>query len=327
MRIHRLLQSLNGKSAEKDPHLVEEVAQIIGALDVEGCLSRYQLLAQELLRAVIRELAIPVRVQLANKICNEMNAPREILMILANDAGEVAHPILQNHLGLRDIDLVEVVLNQTHQHRLAVASRNHLNEIVATALTCFGEYDVIETVLRNRDAQIGEQAFTEICKIAKGRPELQKRLIERADLPVPIAFGMLDWVIEPLLGPLHDLIERPPNALKLVLAHFFKENALTDSFPGSTRHRIEQSTKLGAGWLADDVVLVINAISSASRDIQVALASDYTGERFRSMRAVILSGDIERFAKICRDSSVPTKAFTVMVECMFKSTQFKRKND
>jgi hypothetical protein len=64
-----------------------------------------------------------VRQKVAERLSSLKSAPHELTKLLANDAIEIARPILHHSPVLTDTDLIEIVKALTADHRLAIAMR------------------------------------------------------------------------------------------------------------------------------------------------------------------------------------------------------------
>src|ERR1700728_418383 len=120
---------------------------------------REKALMTEILRQLIHDLEITVRRALADRLAEQPTAPPDLVRALANDAIEVAHPLLVNSQVLQDLELVEIIRNRTLEHQLAIAIRKSLSEQVAEALVETDNVDVIKTLLENHQAQISTKTM------------------------------------------------------------------------------------------------------------------------------------------------------------------------
>src|SRR5262249_35449915 len=92
---------------------------------------RERSLMSEILRQLIHDVEIEVRRALADRFAREERAPKELIATLANDAIEVAHPILLHSTVLHDEELIEIVHHRTLEHQLAIAMRASVSERVS----------------------------------------------------------------------------------------------------------------------------------------------------------------------------------------------------
>jgi uncharacterized protein (DUF2336 family) len=114
--------------------------------------------------------------------------------MLANDEIDVARPLLTKSGVLSDPDLIEIVVQRTKEHRLAIALQKPLGEHVTDALLDQGEVDVIEELLNNQDAVLSQRAMEYLVAESLEVARYQKPLLNRPDLPAKLAHRMFWWV-------------------------------------------------------------------------------------------------------------------------------------
>lgn len=318
-RLQGILESLRGGLVEDHSKVAAGLAEIVVELGANPNLSRYHSLAQELVRAVVREIETPIRLEIAKRLSRETAISREIVKILANDQIEVAWPILESCANLHDEDLVEISINQSPRHRLAIAQRKAFNELVSAALVCFSERDIVEAVLRNPGAKISRATFEQICALAKRHPELQDPLVRRPDLPLLVAFGMLEWVVEALQVFLYDRIGGEPDALKRIVGEAIDAPSLADVLDNGVRRLIENFVGKIGRISGEDIVEMMGGLPAQRLDLKILLASDHTFEPLRSMRDTVLAGNGGRFATICRAADMSKPVFEGMFQHLFMS--------
>ncbi len=151
-------------------------------------------LMTDILHRLIRDVEMAVRQRLAERLAVEPDAPRELVTTLANDAIEVAHPILVASEALEDSELIEIVRHRTMQHRQAIATRQEVAENVSDALVDSGDVNVIETLIRNQGASIAPEALAALVEASKNIEVYQKPLVARSDLTPRLAKQMYWWV-------------------------------------------------------------------------------------------------------------------------------------
>ncbi|MHA1597834.1 MAG: DUF2336 domain-containing protein, partial [Alphaproteobacteria bacterium] len=88
----------------------------------------------DILRLVLHDLEMRVRLAVSKLLAGQSNAPKDLLDLLVDDQIEVAYPILVHSPLLLDEDLIAVVRCQARQHLLAVAERHNLGETVSDEL-------------------------------------------------------------------------------------------------------------------------------------------------------------------------------------------------
>lgn len=155
---------------------------------------RERALMGDILRQLIFEVEIAVRKDVAARLAKRDDAPRELVLALANDEIEVAHPLLMESTVLHDADLIELVRHRAQSHQLAIAMRRSLSEEVSQSLVDTGDESVITRLIENEDARISESLMDYLVAESKHVDSFQNPLISRKDLPPNLARKMYWWV-------------------------------------------------------------------------------------------------------------------------------------
>lgn len=155
-------------------------------------------LMTDVLGRLLGSIEMEVRQHLVEALMQSSVELPELEAQLANDTIEVARPILERSKVIRDVDLMEVVMQCAEEHRMAIALRETLSAPVAEALVekgiRNGEDDVLETLIRNGDAVLSRRAMELLVAESKRNGEFQQPLLTRNDLPVDLAYQMYWWV-------------------------------------------------------------------------------------------------------------------------------------
>jgi len=191
--VRQLLALAHDKSAESRRALFQNISDLF--LSGEARLSeRERTLMAGIVSQLIHDVEMSVRHELVERLAKDPNAPRELVVILANDTIEIAHPILRQSGVLNDADLIEVVKHRTQEHRLAVAMRSGISIDVSQVLMDTGDADVIEALIKNHDAEISRHAMDYLVGESQQIDRFQQPLLRRPDLPVALAHRMFWWV-------------------------------------------------------------------------------------------------------------------------------------
>src|SRR5690606_3899237 len=115
-----------------------------------------------------------------------------VVVKLANDAYDVAAPLLEFSNVLSDDDLIDIVANQSEEHRVAIAGRSMVTQRVGEAIVEHGQSTSVARLVRNENAELG--------------PETVQRLVQRAASDETIAADLrgrsdIDW--KGLRGEIH----------------------------------------------------------------------------------------------------------------------------
>jgi uncharacterized protein (DUF2336 family) len=173
--------------------LVDAVGNLFVAR--EGGLSqRESALISEILCKLIEDVETSVRQTLAERLSDRRDAPRDLIVQLANDEISVARPLLLDSPLLDDPVLIEIVRHRSREHQLAVAIRGGISVPVSDALIATGDGGVIKALLENDSADISLLAFEYLVEQARRTDEFHEPLIDHRHLPAELASKVYWWV-------------------------------------------------------------------------------------------------------------------------------------
>lgn len=147
-----------------------------------------------ILRSVVREIEMSIRVNVSRQLACLDDAPRDLVSLLANDEIDVAYPMLTDSGILQDEDLIEVIKHRTMEHQLAVAIRQNVSEDVSQALVETGNERVVVTLLKNENAKISQNTMEYLVEQSKRVDTFQEPILGREDLSPELAQKMFVWV-------------------------------------------------------------------------------------------------------------------------------------
>ena len=162
-------------------------------------------LIDQILTGLIHSVEAEVRQKVAQRLASLKSAPHELTQLLANDAIEIARPILYHSPVLTAEDLLGVVQSKTAAHREAIAKRPQVPAEVVAALAAQHEPKVIEALLANMGAVIPRAVFGDLVQLSRAVETIRKPLITRKDMPKDIAHQMF-WFVSAALR--HSILER-----------------------------------------------------------------------------------------------------------------------
>lgn len=157
-----------------------------------------QNIVYDILRHLIHQVEMNVRRTLAESLSERTDTPQDIIMALANDVIEVAHPVLTKSPLLQDVDLIRLILEHTQQHQIAISKRAHLSGDVSDTLIDTNDPAVITSLLQNENAELNEDTFNKLVETSYLMDEIRGPLAYRADLPPELAKRMIGWVSDAL---------------------------------------------------------------------------------------------------------------------------------
>eukprot|EP00873_Tetraselmis_striata_P045182 jgi/Tetstr1/465446/TSEL_010130.t1 len=122
------------------------------------------------------------RAFIADRLAKLRRAPENTVRRLAQDEIVVARPLLERSTVLRDVDLIEIARDCGDDHRMAIATREILSELVTDVLVEEGGDPVKRAVAENAGASLSSFGVSRLLDAASIDEELQLALAERGDL-------------------------------------------------------------------------------------------------------------------------------------------------
>jgi uncharacterized protein (DUF2336 family) len=147
----------------------------------------------DLLVEILREASTAERGRVAQRLSNLTEPPSVLARILLRDAIEVAKPLIELCAALSDADLLDCAKNATIFHRIAIAARRDLSELVCEALVERMEAPVIEVVLRNESATLAANALEILVAATREHPRTIPALLRRPELRPSHAYILFWW--------------------------------------------------------------------------------------------------------------------------------------
>ncbi|KQW77163.1 hypothetical protein ASC89_18350 [Devosia sp. Root413D1] len=173
---------LNGDSniVERD-QLFRNMAQLYSYVS-DRCDDEQVAQYDEVLCQLAELVESEARAHVAKLLAPLDRAPGNVVVKLANDEIEVAQPLLEFSNVLSDDDLIEIIANQTEEHRVAIAGRTQVPERVGEAIVEHGETASVIKLVRNTNAEIGQQALERLAERAASDAAIAADLRGREDL-------------------------------------------------------------------------------------------------------------------------------------------------
>ncbi|MDH3235605.1 MAG: DUF2336 domain-containing protein [Alphaproteobacteria bacterium] len=210
--IVNLLDLARDRSSTGRATLVDAVGNMFLARD-GGLSDRESALISEILCKLLDDVEASVRQTLAERLSDRGDAPRELIVQLANDEIAVARPLLIDSPLLDEPDLIEIVRHRSREHQLAVAVRSGIGATVSDALIATGDGGVIKSLLENESATISQLAFEYLVEQARRTDEFHEPLIDHRALPTDLASKVYWWVSANLRDRIVGKFELDPMAL------------------------------------------------------------------------------------------------------------------
>jgi uncharacterized protein (DUF2336 family) len=261
----------------------------------------------EILRQLIHDVEISVRRALADRLAEQPMAPRDLVLALANDEIEVAHPLLVNSGVLEDMDLIEIIRNRTLEHQLAIAIRKSVSETVCDALVETENTDVIKTLLENPHAQISAKTMEYLVEQSRRVDSYQNPLLNRPDLDADLAKRMYWWVSAALRMHILENYEIDSSELDETMEATVKD--LTNE-PQTMQlsKAVELAEKLGEERQITPA-LMLKVLRDGEVALFVALFSKFTGVRLQLVHRMMFEQGGEGLCIACKGVGMDKSTF------------------
>lgn len=158
------------------------------------------------------ELEVEARAQLSEKVCDAESVAHHLIVRLANDEIEVARPVLERSVVLRDDDLIDIIRNrykdhpQDHLH--SIAGRRAVSGNVSDELVDHGNDHTVTRLTINEGATISTESFLKIADRAEQNTDLVDALGKRNDVPATV-LGKIKDIVSDRITP--ELMGSHPN--------------------------------------------------------------------------------------------------------------------
>ncbi|MRL70227.1 DUF2336 domain-containing protein [Brevundimonas sp. SPF441] len=147
----------------------------------------------DLLVEMLRLASHDERKRVAARLAPLAELPNSVARILLRDDPDIAGLLIEQCASLSDADIVGFARDASFEHRMLLAVRRGLSEIVTETLFSFGEMEVIEAVLRNTTARLSQLGIETVVGLSRQSPSLCSSLLKRPELRPSGAYVMFWW--------------------------------------------------------------------------------------------------------------------------------------
>lgn len=161
--------------------------------------------AEQIFRLLMKDTEVKVRQALANRVKNNPDIPRDIVLHLAKDVEQVASPVLEVSQVLSDADLIQIIESSRGVGKLiAISKRDRVSDRVSHALVETHYPQVVKTLLDNENATISDQDYSTILNDFSHEEVITHTLASREHLPFHIVEKLIHHVSENLAAQLEE---------------------------------------------------------------------------------------------------------------------------
>jgi uncharacterized protein (DUF2336 family) len=275
--------------------------------DKRALTDRERSLMAEILRQLIHDVEIEIRQALAHRLARERTAPPELIVALANDRIEVAHPILLHSDVLEDAELIEVIHHRTLEHQLAIAMRREVSEAVSEALVEQGDPGVIRALLENPQAHISQATIEYLVEQSRRVDTYQNPLLRRPELTQNLARRMYDWVSAALR---QYIVENFRIDRATLDSHLVATTASLAERSGGRPSAADSLAERLADQRAITPQLLVETLRQGEISLFVSMFARLTGLDPVLARRLVYDSSAEGLAIACRAVGVDSAGFT-----------------
>ena len=304
-----LLMLAREKSSDARNRLVENITDLF--LTDHGRLSEHErALMSDILGKLVTQVEKDIRKELVNALTVTGIELPDIVTILANDEIEIARPLLEKSVLLKDPDLIEIIRMRTDEHRMAIAMREDVSETVSNALVEYGSEDVVETLLNNHDSTLSKRAMEYLVAESRRVDRFQEPLLGRTDLPDDLAYRMYWWVSAALRKQILNDFAVDPVVFEQAVKRA-ANSAIIDQ--GDDQGAYVRAQRLVRKMMENGeltVQFLINALRQQRVAIFVAGMAELSGVNFRTSWRIFSDKGGESFAILAKAVGVDRNQFT-----------------
>jgi uncharacterized protein (DUF2336 family) len=178
------------RSAPPD-HRAEAAAGLAGAYLGGELPSAEQRDAETALMAMLDDPSPAVRRTLAEALADSPEAPRPVIIALANDGGAVAEAVLARSPVLVDGDLIDCAALGDEPIQTAIARRPYVSVATAGALAEIAGAGALTALAANPGAEITERSLARMVERHGADPRLRPALLRRPHLPLDLRHTLM----------------------------------------------------------------------------------------------------------------------------------------
>lgn len=141
-----------------------------------------------------------VRLALAEALAECGDAPRAVILPLAEDQPEIAAHIILCSSLLTDADLVDLAAKGSETTRMLIAHRAFVSRPVSAALAEIGDVPDVVALLENEGATFSRRSLARIAERLGDDAEIRALLLDREDLPSDARHGLVEKIGTALAG-------------------------------------------------------------------------------------------------------------------------------
>ncbi|MBT5110351.1 MAG: DUF2336 domain-containing protein [Rhodospirillaceae bacterium] len=317
-----LLELARNNTAGARSELIENITAFPLA-DHNAMSDHERSLLYDILNSIVHDAEMSVRLTMSACLAELPDAPRDLVRLLANDAIDIAYPILTKSGVLQDEDLLEIIRNRTMEHQLAISVRRAISEDVSAGLVETANENVIGSLLRNQDASISRQTMEYLVEESKRFDSFQEPILRRRELDPELVTRMFAWVSGALRQSILDDWDLDPGVVDSLLQRAVSREIQATAYAAAD---IPKSAQL-ANTLVDadqvDPVLMLKTLQDGEIALFIAMFTSLTKLDGEFAKRLLFEPSGDRMAVVCKASGIGKAIFT----SIFALTRLTRPSD
>jgi len=289
-------------------------ANALGRAYLQSDMPKEERVAAEMAMTYLLDDPSPrVRLALAEAVARSSDAPRNVILSLAEDQPEIAGQIILFSPVFTDADLTDLALHGSDVTRILIASRGQVPRMACAALAEIGGETEILCLLENDGALLSQSSLKRIAERLGDCADIRGLLLSRDGLSSDIRHLLMRRVSEALSES--SLIQTVIGVGRLQQVTREATESATVAIAGSAHH--EQLPDLvehlrQCGWLTP--AFLMHALCSGKVDFFACAITNLSGCDERRVRSIVSRGRIYAIRALYESAGLSRDISTVFVE-------------
>jgi uncharacterized protein (DUF2336 family) len=252
---------------------------------------------------------VEVRRAVAEAFAGARNAPRHLVVALANDVPEVAAPVLARSPLMTDAELVDCAAIGGLVSQCAIARRPFLPVGPAAALAEVGRRDAALALIANSTASLTPKTLRRLLARFGGDPEIREALLARPGLPSSLR-ALIALETTDILKTLAESTRWLESGRAERVAREARDATLvTIAADCPPQERAELARTLREHG-ALTIAVLLRSLLSGERDLLSAALAEISGLAYTRASAFVRDPRGQGFAALARKSGLPRHAIS-----------------
>jgi uncharacterized protein (DUF2336 family) len=305
--IGKLVRLAQSGSSESRSELYLSIAGLMQARRGNFGDSERQLL-HAIMAQLTRQVEMQVRGALAERLAEAVDAPQDLILLLANDRIEVAQAILEKSTLLSEDELLDIINATSQLHQRAIAGRPDVTPRIAASLAESSAIEVLVALVRNQRARIAQETMERLAERSRASTELQRGVLARPEMAEDLAKRMCAYVSEALQSFITERFRIDPAAVRrdIALASAEAHARLTQaSGPERLVAKLHAAGQLKPGF-------AVKALGQGQLDVFEHATAKLIGMQTEPLGRLLKAGNAQTLAMVCQAVGIDRSAFATL---------------